>query len=79
MQQADVKSKFEDRERRRQEVRESLMAQTKKKGFMTPERKKALKVCIICNNFNCFQFLKQQNQKMLCSKDNILVLFDLKI
>jgi len=39
-----MKSKMEDRERRRQEVRASLMANTKKKGFMTPERKKALKV-----------------------------------
>lgn len=40
---ADAQLKFEEREARLKEVRESLMAQTKKKGFMTPERKKALK------------------------------------
>ena len=35
--------KLLDREQHRKEVRERLMVQTKKKGFMTPERKKALK------------------------------------
>jgi len=42
---ADV-SKQEYRERRRKEVHESLMAQTKKRGFLTPERKKKLRKLI---------------------------------
>ena len=42
--QADVQQKFDDRERRRKEVHDRLVQETKKKGFMTPERKKALKV-----------------------------------
>ncbi|XP_017492841.1 PREDICTED: troponin I 2-like, partial [Rhagoletis zephyria] len=40
---ADVQQKFDDRERRRKEVHDRLVQETKKKGFMTPERKKALK------------------------------------
>lgn len=52
--QADVQQKFDDRERRRKEVHDRLVQETKKKGFMTPERKKALKVPLF------FGLLKQQ-------------------
>lgn len=50
--QADVQKKFDDRERRRKEVHDRLVMETKKKGFMTPERKKALKVQLgLCVHF----------------------------
>lgn len=42
----DAKAKFEERERKKLEIRQRLEAQmksTKKKGFMTPERKKRLR------------------------------------
>ncbi|KAI7691517.1 hypothetical protein SSS_08342 [Sarcoptes scabiei] len=42
----DAKAKFDEKERKKLEIRKRLEAQmksTKKKGFMTPERKKALK------------------------------------
>lgn len=42
----DAKAKFEERERKKKEIRQRLEAQmksTKKKGFMTPERKKRLR------------------------------------
>ncbi|XP_075589890.1 troponin I 4 isoform X1 [Dermatophagoides farinae] len=43
----DAKAKFDEKERKKLEIRARLEAQmksTKKKGFMTPERKKALRV-----------------------------------
>ena len=43
----DAKAKFEERERKKLEIRKRLEAQmksTKKKGFMNPERKKRLRV-----------------------------------
>jgi len=42
----DAKAKFEEKERKKKEIRQRLEAQmksTKKKGFMTPERKKRLR------------------------------------
>jgi len=42
----EAKAKFEEKERKKKEIRQRLEAQmksTKKKGFMTPERKKRLK------------------------------------
>lgn len=42
----DAKAKFEEKERKKLEIRQRLEAQmksTKKKGFMTPERKKRLR------------------------------------
>jgi len=42
----DAKAKFEEKERKKREIRQRLEAQmksTKKKGFMTPERKKRLR------------------------------------
>ncbi|CAG2111992.1 unnamed protein product, partial [Medioppia subpectinata] len=42
----DARAKFEDKERKKAEIRQRLEAQmksTKKKGFMTPERKKRLR------------------------------------
>ena len=47
----DDNAKVEEKERKRREIRERLEAQmkstTKKKGFMTPERKKRLRVKLL--------------------------------
>lgn len=46
----DAKAKFEEKERKKREIRQRLEAQmksTKKKGFMTPERKKRLRVSVV--------------------------------
>jgi hypothetical protein len=50
----DARAKFEDKERKKAEIRKRLEAQmksTKKKGFMTPERKKRLRVSVGADGF----------------------------
>jgi len=49
MSDADVRAKFEDKERRKKELRQRIegeIQKKKKKGFMTPERKKKLKTLL---------------------------------